>query len=334
MRIAFDTSRLEGPRTGIHRIVSSLLETSAAMQPDSTHEWIPIQRPDGIRSLAYLLHHLPKLAREAGADLILSPHAWDFPGTSALPVVSMLLDVWPWTHLDMTDPHAARHKILQPFPRRAAGIIHISDFTRREFHELWPECVVRDTVVPMSPGEHFTKEGSMAAEGIPEGEFFLGIASRDPRKNLPFLLDLVPRLNAPLVVVGDAPMEDVSGALHLGPCHDEMLGILYRRAKAFLYPSLYEGFGMPPTEAAKCGCPVLVSDLTSLPEVMGYDFPGMIPLGNGDRWAETANLLLRDDGARRKFIAAGDRVVARYSWRKTFQGIEEFCGTMLENPES
>lgn len=321
MRIAIDTSRLEGPRTGIHRFLSSLLRHAEHRR----HEWVELGRPEGVRSLAYLLHHIPKMARAAEADVILAPHAWDFPGITPIPVVCVLHDVWPWAHLNMSDPHAARHRMLEPFPRRASGVIHVSDFTRRAFRELWPDAEVPDTVVHHGPEDNFTPKGPTSAEGIPDGAFFFACASNDPRKNLFFLADILPRLAAPLVVVGDAPMESVPGAIHLGVCDDERLAILYRRATAFLYPSGYEGFGLPPTEAARCGCPVLVSDMTALPEIMGYDHPGVLPLGNGDHWVETANRLLDDAALRARFVDAGHRAVAKFSWKKTVEEIEDFC---------
>lgn len=94
---------------------------------------------------------------------------------------------------------------------------------------------------------------------------------------------------------------------------DETLVSLYRHATAFLFPSLYEGFGVPAIEAMKFGCPVIASNSSALPEVLG-DAAILLPPHAPDRWLE-AILSVHGDSARRTaLIDKGHERVMRYSW--------------------
>jgi len=140
---------------------------------------------------------------------------------------------------------------------------------------------------PASPGEdRATDEGASSAH---EGPTFLCVGSIDPRKNLKRLVEAWLSLRARGGLPDGARLRFVGGANPrsfadcerpeghgiewLGRLDDADLVRHYREADAFLFPSLYEGFGLPPLEAMACGCPVLLSDAASLPEVGGppYD---------------------------------------------------------------
>ena len=99
----------------------------------------------------------------------------------------------------------------------------------------------------------------------------------------------------------------------LGYLRDELLPALYRRALALVYPSLYEGFGLPPIEAMATGCPVLVANVSSLPEVCRDAALYCDPL---DVRSITAGMrrLAEDDALRARLSAAGPARAALYSW--------------------
>jgi glycosyltransferase involved in cell wall biosynthesis len=115
-----------------------------------------------------------------------------------------------------------------------------------------------------------------------EAPFFLFVGSLEPRKNLSLLLEAWNQMkfsDFELVVAGTSShvfrntgFAVAENVRFLGRVDDSDLPILYSAAHAFVFPSTYEGFGLPPLEAMACGCPVLSSDATSLPEVCGPAF--------------------------------------------------------------
>ncbi|HLM48766.1 MAG TPA: glycosyltransferase family 1 protein, partial [Myxococcaceae bacterium] len=94
---------------------------------------------------------------------------------------------------------------------------------------------------------------------------------------------------------------------------DEDLAALYSGAMAFVYPSLYEGFGLPPLEAMACGTPVVVARTSSLPEVVGEAALQLSP-DDANAWRETALKLLRDDALRRELSDKGRERAALFNW--------------------
>jgi len=99
---------------------------------------------------------------------------------------------------------------------------------------------------------------------------------------------------------------------------DEDLPKLYGAADALAYPSIYEGFGLPPAEAMACGCPVITSNTSSLPEVVG-DAGILLPPTDEDAWVDALKRLLTDDALR---MELGDRSVLRamrFSWTDAAQ---------------
>jgi glycosyltransferase involved in cell wall biosynthesis len=107
-------------------------------------------------------------------------------------------------------------------------------------------------------------------------DFILSVATHEPRKNLKMLISAFSKIksNAQLVLVGkygwgENQLPDQENIITTGFVSDDDLPILYSAAKVFVYPSLYEGFGLPVLEAISCGCPVITSNISSLPEVAG-----------------------------------------------------------------
>ena len=103
--------------------------------------------------------------------------------------------------------------------------------------------------------------------------------------------------------------------LHLDYVDDTDLASLYGQAEALLFPSLYEGFGLPPVEAMRQGCPVIASDGGSLPEVVGNGGV-VVPTDDPDRWTEAIERLFSSPDHRAKLINAGHTRAAGFSWRR------------------
>jgi len=100
-----------------------------------------------------------------------------------------------------------------------------------------------------------------------------------------------------------------------GHVSDEELVYLYNSANLFVFPSLYEGFGLPPLEAMACGCPVIASDTTSLPEVVGNAGILISPY-DIDGWARAMNEVSNNNGLRQDLINRGFKRAKMFSWEK------------------
>jgi glycosyltransferase involved in cell wall biosynthesis len=177
------------------------------------------------------------------------------------------------------DPTTARKAAAV---RRADRVICISESTRADLLEFHPEAESKAVVIPLASS--FDPGACDDAPSIVDGPYLLYVGDRRGYKNFPRLLEafalageLLPDVR--LVCFGGAPFtvreeEEIERLRLRGRVlrlagDDGVLGRLYRHATALVYPSLYEGFGMPPLEAMSLGCPVLCSHTSSLPEVVG-----------------------------------------------------------------
>lgn len=178
---------------------------------------------------------------------------------------------------------------------------------------------------PYHPDE---TEAFRKARALPR-RFILFVGTLEPRKNLARLIGAFRRLPArmreecPLLLAGAAGWknEDILRLLNecsayvqnLGYVSNRELALLYNLAEVFVYPSLYEGFGLPPLEAMACGAPVIVSNAASLPEVCG-NAPLYVDPEDEDSIAAALEKIIEDGEERERRIAAGFRRAALFSW--------------------
>ena len=178
--------------------------------------------------------------------------------------------------------------------------------------------------MPPAPPEDVV-DARIAAIGI-EPPYVLSVGTIEPRKGLDTLAAAVTGLrdrhpDVTLVLAGptgwlSVPGLDGPGVRRLGKVDEPTLDALYRRAELFALPSRYEGFGLPVLEAMARGCPVIASDATALPEVVG-DAGRLVPPGDVPGWTAAIDDLLGDAGLRADLAARGLRRAAEFSWAAT-----------------
>jgi len=222
--------------------------------------------------------------------------------------------------------------------RRADIVVALSEFTRKELARYHPSAVEKSVVVYPGVERRFQRggvpdESALPAWGPPPG-YILAVGNIHPRKNLGRLLDAYLLLRTrrahvpPLVWVGSERWGSgaliqrarAAGVILPGFVAPEDLPTLYRQAVMLVYPSLYEGFGLPPLEAMACGTPVVTSDATSLPEAVG-EAALKVDATDIEALAQGVERLLDDGVLREQLRQAGVSRAGLFQWTDTARNL-------------
>jgi glycosyltransferase involved in cell wall biosynthesis len=217
--------------------------------------------------------------------------------------------------------------------RRADRVIAVSSNTARDAEDLFGVPSSRITIVPhgVSPGLRPMSSAEVASTrerlNLPE-RFILFVGTIEPRKNLLTLLEAwaMMRDRPDLVIVGGwgwdyEPIRDRmsrlgDGVHHLDALEPAYLPAVYNLARVLAHPAWYEGFGLPPLEAMACGTPVVVSDSSSLPEVV--DGAGLVvPAGDANAWRAALEKVIGDQDLAADLRRRGILRAAEFSWARS-----------------
>jgi glycosyltransferase involved in cell wall biosynthesis len=225
---------------------------------------------------------------------------------------------------------------IQDTVRRADAILTLSDASANDIRHFFPDAAGRVYPVHLAAGPEFRPAPDAAVAAVRrrlglERPYLLSVSTIEPRKNLPFMMDVFDRLegfDGDLVIAGmpgwkcEPVFERMRTARRTARIRyvryvdDASLPALYTGASAFLCTSHYEGFGLPPIEAMACGTPVVSSACGSLGEVLGQ---GACVLDGFelDAWVQAVDGILQDAGRRQALAAVGRAQAGRYSWAET-----------------
>lgn len=238
---------------------------------------------------------------------------------------------------------AWRSMILPPLLRRVRGIITISEYSRRTILERYPFTEGKIRVIPNGVnGKHFhprpEEQVRRTRQKLEIGRnYVVTVGSLDPRKNLNRLLEawsaLPDRLRESheLVIAGGSSDKfafsvdrEVDGSVRFtGYVPYDDLPALYSGARLFVYPSLFEGFGLPVLEAMSCGVPVLTSQATALGEIR-EEMALKVDPERTDEIAEGMRELLESESLRSSYGEKGIRYARRFTWEETARQTLEF----------
>jgi glycosyltransferase involved in cell wall biosynthesis len=357
MRVALDTNGVYTSQAGTARYIRGLVKGLRQSAPsDITYfefgwdvENFDYQQPR--RALKTLYRELvwfrvvgPRLLAQRNTDVLHSTVGWQANPPRRTKVVATLHDLAVFRHPE-------RFRFWQGWSgraclsaiRKADRVICISRFVAEEgIHLLGISPSKIDVVYN---GCEFHPSESPPPEQKPDfpvpAEFFLFVGSIEPGKNLSLLRAVYQLAEErshrlpPLLIVGTRWLgvrnegQPPSGWHYLGRQPDEVLVYLYRRASALIFPSKYEGFGLPVVEAMSLGCPVVCSPVASLQEV-GGDAALFCKL-QPDAYLDAIKRLSTEIGLREALVENGYRQARQFSWRRCAEETAEVYRSALKS---
>ena len=232
--------------------------------------------------------------------------------------------------------------------KRADGIIFVSHSSHEEFERMLPSWL-RNNRMPFAV---IHEAGRLQPEADPAtgstGQFWLAVGSLEPRKNYENLLTALQiywdksSQRVPLHLAGGdgwmneallwklAELGNRGMVSRLGYVPDENLVSTYQSARALIFPSWYEGFGLPVLEGMQCGCPVISSIRTSMAEIGGGAVIAIDP-ASPESIAAAMLRIEEEPGLRDQLICAGKAQAERFSWDKAARATLEFYDTVMNN---
>jgi glycosyltransferase involved in cell wall biosynthesis len=338
----------------LHHLVAHLSEdvSVACIMPPARARRNPLAK------LLFEQMQVPRRAVAERAALLHVPY-WAPPFFCKLPVVVTVHDLIPLLVADYRRSAAVRAytAVVAAATRRADHIVADSEATKRDLISHLRLPTERITVVPLGVDCRYRAiqdQGAAGAVreryGLPD-RFLLYLGGFDPRKNVPLLLRSYQRVvrgrpgTPPLVIAGQLPSPS-SGGPHslrllaremalekhirfIGWVREEDKPALYGAADLFVFPSQYEGFGLPVLEAMACGAPVIATRTSSLPELVA-EGGVLVPVGDEEALSAAIADLLGDDDRRRRLGRAAVTRAGEFTWERTAHRTVEVWRRVLD----
>ena len=246
-----------------------------------------------------------------------------------------------------TGPFRAYYRTLFAIAARRPGIRIATDseFSRMELKRFAEFNPSRMTVIPCG-ANHWDNikpdTGILDRLNLTKRRFLLAVGSANKNKNIARLIKAylkLDRQDVPLVLAGGANSNVFSGVefeksdqlIRTGYLSDAELAALYSNAWAFVFPSLYEGFGLPPLEAMHFGCPVICSRAASVPEVAG-DAALYCNAQDVDDIAACLRKVIEDEALRRSLTERGALQAAKFTWQSSAEKMLQLALTAHPDP--
>ena len=297
---------------------------------------LPVRAASKPLRIAAELSALPALARREGVDVLHSVGTTS-PLFAPCPSVVTIHDLI-YEHFPATFPAPARaglKALVGPGARRATRVHAISEFTKRDVVERLRVPEERVDVVlngfGIAPGATATPEAELRERlGLGASRVVLCVSAALEHKNLPRLIEAMESVDARLVIAGHRGRGRLDGATFTGWVSEDDLEGLYRLAVCAVYPSLFEGFGMPALEAMARDVPLACSNATSLPEVTGDAAALFDPYDVAAMRAAILRVLDRPGD----LVARGRERVKAFTWERCAEGVWKIYAKAARSPAS
>lgn len=225
------------------------------------------------------------------------------------------------------------------FLKTSHAVITVSEFSKKDISDFYKISPQKIHVIANAVNESFEPKDNKKYNDKKD-KFALAVSSPNYHKNFYRMIEAYndANINFKIKIIGSASgvFNDRSPIMNdninadkiefVGRVTDEELIALYQDAEFFIFPSLYEGFGIPPLEAQKCGCPVISSNAASLPDVLGESTIYFDPL-NVDDIKNKIELVSSNSDIRNELITKGLVNVERFSWIKSATKLNELINS-------
>ena len=340
--------------------------SGASSAPSGAAKKVEVARPAWLRAIRAPLRHGWGLVNNAYTRAVFDHRRFDLyhepnftPLTFRLPTVVNIYDLSPVLHPEWHPIERVRlfEQRFLPHVRKISHVLAISDFARDEIIATLgfaPEqvtktyCGVREHFRPLPPED---TAATLRMLGLPD-RYLLHVGTIEPRKNLDMLMrsycslpDAL-REQCPLVLVGSwggrmeetaRYYEDVARHKYVirpGYLPDDALPAVYNGARALLFPTLYEGFGLPASEMLACEGAVISSKAGAVTEVLG-SCGHSLDAGDADGWREAMSRVITDDDWRDQIRADGTKRAGLFTWetcaRETMNAYRKTIGDVAAN---
>jgi len=223
-----------------------------------------------------------------------------------------------WSHPKIVEVHKNRLKLVE---KEIDMVIAVSDATKKDLMDISRIPAEKIRVVYEGVGEEFKQKSSSDVEEFRRKynlskDFILAIGGVGKRRNLEKVKEAAENYN--LVITGE----------NIPRIPAEEMPLLYNAAEVLLYPSFYEGFGLPILEAMACGTPVITSNISSMPEV-GGEAPEYVNPEKAEEIKKAVDRVIGDKGLREEMIKRGLQQAKKFSWEKCAQETVKVYKEML-----
>lgn len=354
MRIGINGRFLAAKRTGVQRAAFNLIQSLFSVDRENEYivfapqdferkdNWnfenvrvIPcqIRKGESLRNHIWEQMFLPKLAKSHNIDILHSPAntaPFFYRGKSIINIHDLCFVVNPqWYSWSFR----TSYNLLVPrLAKKATRVITNSNNSRNDLLQFCDLPADRVSQVYWAVDDLFHQPDQSSTHGVDVTDYILYVGTLDPRKNIRTLLDAYvsmraknPDVKTKLVLIGgESPLfaevrlnvtkykEDI---IFKGFVDDVTLREFYRKATLFVYPSLYEGFGLPPLEAMVSGAPVVTSLTSSIPEVVG-DAAVLVSPYDANQLGEAMATCIKDKDLREKLRERGYEQVKKFNWNR------------------
>jgi glycosyltransferase involved in cell wall biosynthesis len=351
MNIALDGMPLASQLTGVGHYTAELARNLAVVAPSDSFTLVA---PNGLLKRRWWSLGLPLHLLRNSFDLFHGTN-YEVPLWSRRPSVVTIHDLSLLLHPEVHEQRLVRRARwrLPLMAKSASKIITPSASVKSEVCEMLGVPAEKVAVTPEAPRPAFKRrKDAGVAELLKrlglDGDFVLYVGTIEPRKNLRRLVEAFERLlrstslSPKLVIAGGKGwlMDDFDSLIRqkgmadrvclTGYLEDADLCGLYSTCAAFVYPSLYEGFGLPPLEAMACGAPVITSRIPSIMETVG-SAARLIDPTDVDDLAQAMKEFLNDKNAREHYAELGTNHVKQFSWEQTAAKTLDVYRELLQN---
>lgn len=283
-----------------------------------------------------------------GLIILGSPHPYFLKRLKKKPYVLTVHDMIHELYPNFFPPNDMTMVWKKQLIENASGIIAISESTKKDIVKL--SHVDPDQIYVIYHGNPFESStqtiqiDSSFSPSLLRRPYLLYVGNRQGYKNFIFFIKSVAKLlqkdgRLHVYCAGGGPFTqpelkilsklNLSSKVHFVKTNDQIMKQLYRKAQTFVFPSLYEGFGLPILEAFSCGCPAILSDSSSLPEI-GADAAHYFDPDDPESLIQSIETILSNNNYREQLIKKGFERLKLFSWEKTAQDTEKVYHNLLD----